>query len=78
MVLRKIGFEFDPNETTQSNVTKATMLCMLAINKLSKENKAEKPSDLARTVERLLETGKHEDRDTVRLLMNYDNRFRVR
>jgi hypothetical protein len=77
-LLNKIGFEYSSEETLTRNIAVATVKCTIALNKYIKEQKDKKPSELARAIEQLLETGKHEDRSTVRLLMNYDNRFRVR
>jgi hypothetical protein len=77
-LLRKIGFKYKAAETLAYNIGAATIKCTTAISKCVKEHRDKKPSTLARAIEQLLETGNHEDRSTVRLLMNYDNRYRVR
>jgi hypothetical protein len=76
--LARVGFTYDENETLTHNIITAASKCSMELNRFEKEQRNKKPSDFARAIEQLLETGNHEDRGTMRLLMNYDNRFRIR
>jgi hypothetical protein len=77
-LLNKIGFKYYTDETLTFNTTVAKTKCTLALNMHLKAQKEKKPSELARAIERLLETGNHEDRSIVRLLVNNENRYRIR
>ncbi len=77
-ILNEVGFKYDWQETIEYNIIAATSKCVTKLNQDLKLQKDKKPTALARAVESLLESGNHEDRTTVKLLLNYENRFRIR